>query len=136
MGSSSVTRRRFLKGAGGLAAFGLMESFQPFSLLRSADLPKPGEADWSRFGYDLHNTRFNAKEKILGPNNVERLKLKWQFDTDENWVIQQTPAVIGDTVFFGSGRYEYALDSATGKLKWRFEWATRGEWRKRRIRKP
>ena len=128
----SLTRRRFLQETGGLAALGAAGTWLPMSsgLLRAADLPKPGEADWPRFGYDLHNTRFNAKEKILGPNNVERLKVKWQFDTDDNFVIQQTPTVIGDTLFFGSGRYEYAVDSATGKLKWKFEWASRGEWEK------
>jgi len=128
---NSITRRRFLEAAGGAAAaMGWLGSSRAFSLPQAAALPRPGPADWPRFGYDIHNTRFNAKETTIGPANVERLKLKWQFDTDENFVIQQTPAVIGDTVFFGSGRYEYALDSATGRPKWRFEWATGGEWEK------
>src|SRR3972149_3087803 len=114
MGSGSVTRRRFLRTTGGAAALGWMNSLRALPLPQSFALPRPGPADWPRFGYDIHNTRFNAKETTIGPSNVERLKIKWQFDTDENFVIQQTPAVIGATVFFGSGRYHYALDSATG----------------------
>ena len=38
MGSNSITRRRFLQAAGGVTALGLMDSFQPFGLLQSADL--------------------------------------------------------------------------------------------------
>ena len=123
-----VTRRRILQGTGGLAALALMEPFSRLGLAHAAELPNPGSADWPRFGYDLHNTRFNPMEKTMGPGNVERLRVKWRFDTDENWVIQQTPAVIGDTVFFGSGRYEYALASSTGKVKWKFNWGADGEW--------
>jgi glucose dehydrogenase len=106
----------------------MLGSSRAYSWLQRAALPVPGAADWPRFGCDLHNTRFNPNEKTIGPRNVERLKEKWRFDTDENWVIQQTPAVVGDTVFFGSGRYQYAVDSATGKAKWKYNWGADGEW--------
>ncbi|MCZ6750731.1 MAG: hypothetical protein O7E51_02755 [Acidobacteria bacterium] len=121
MRNRSVTRRRFLEQAGGVTALGIMGSLLPRSGLHAAELPLPGAADWSRYGYDLHNTRFNADEKAIGPGNVDRLKLKWKFDTLDDWPIQTTPTVIGDTVFFGSGGYQYALNSATGKMKWRYE---------------
>ena len=128
MGRSSVTRRGFLGQAGGIAALGMMRSLPSWSQAPAGGLPKPGEADWPRFGHDLHNTRFNDKEKTIGVSNVERLKVKWQFETDDNFTIHQTPAVIGDTLFFGSGRYAYALDAASGKKKWRFDWGADGEW--------
>src|SRR3970282_2241364 len=112
---AGVSRRKLLQGIGGLTALGMMGSAKPYSWLQAAQLPVPGAADWSRFGYDIHNTRFNPMEKTIGRNNVERLKEKWRFDPDENWVIQQTPAVVGNTIFFGSGRNQFALDSATGK---------------------
>ena len=65
-----------------------------------AQLGASAGADWPRFGHDLHNTRFNDKEKTIGVANVERLKVKWQFDTDDNWTIQQTPAGGGHLVFW------------------------------------
>ena len=80
-----------------------------------------------RYGCDLHNTRFNSNENIIGPSNVAKLKVKWKFDMEDNWIGYQTPAVVGDTVFFGSGRYEYAIESATGKKKWSFDWGAGGE---------
>ncbi len=123
-----LPRRRFLQGAGSLAALGLAGSVKPFAWSQAPGLPTPGTADWPRFGYNIHNTRFNDKETIIGHSNVDELKQKWRFDTDENWVLQQTPSVIGDTVFVGSGRYEYALEAGTGKVKWRYNWGADGEW--------
>ena len=82
--------------------------------------PRAGPADWPRFGYDLHNTRHNARESILGRDNVSRLKPKWTFQAEAP--IQTTPTVIGDTLFFGShDGSQYALESATGRLKWRYQ---------------
>lgn len=123
-----VTRREFMQEAGGIAAAGFVGTLLPWEKLRAADLPKPGEADWPRFGHDLHNTRFNDTEKTIGPQNVSRLKVKWQFDTSDNWPIYTTPAVIGDTLFFGAGGYQYAVDTATGKAKWKFETGIAGDW--------
>jgi len=96
--------------------------------LWAAPATSPGVADWPRFGYDLHNTRFNSKEKTIAPGNVQRLKVKWTFDTLDNWIVYDTPAVVGDTVYFGAGRYFYAVDSASGKLNWKFDWGSNGDW--------
>jgi glucose dehydrogenase len=94
----------------------------------AADLPKPGVADWPTYARDLHGTRFNPNETIIGPDNVDRLKIKWQFATIDDWPIQVTPTVVGDTVFFGAGAYCYALDSSTGEMKWKFDAGLAGEW--------
>lgn len=127
-----LTRREFVREVGGFAALGALGlgGLLPMSssVLRASDLPKAGEADWPRFGHDLHNTRFNDKEKIIGPENVDKLKVKWQFDTLDNWPPVTTPAVIGDTVFLGAGGFQYALDSATGKMRWHTETGLAGEW--------
>ena len=129
MENKSFTRRRFVQGVAGLSALGAAGSLLPFSSrLMAADLPRPGEGDWTRYGYDLHNTRFNPKEKTIGPKNVDRLKVKWQFPTVDHWFIQSVPTVIGDTLFFGAGGWYYALESATGKLKWKYEAPVAGDW--------
>lgn len=78
---------------------------------------EPGTSDWPRFGYDLHNTRFNSREDKLGRDNVGRLQLKWKFETDAP--IQTTPTVVGDTLYFGTlSGYQHALDTATGIERW------------------
>ena len=47
-------------------------------------------------------------------------KLKWRFKT--NGTIYSTPAIVDNTVYFGSNDgYFYAVDLKTGKLKWRFK---------------
>lgn len=110
------TRRKFLRDVGAAGAVMIMGSSNQ---AYAQSLPRPGPADWPRFGYDLQNTRFNARESRLGRDNVGRLKMKWSFQADG--VIQTTPTVIGDTLFFGtqSGQ-EFALETQTGEPKWRF----------------
>lgn len=90
----------------------------PVVLASSSVMPaQPGSSDWPRFGYDLRNTRFNKLETQVGRNNVARLKAKWEFDAGAP--IQNTPAVIGDTLYFGThGGDFFALDTRTGSRKW------------------
>ena len=123
-----LTRREFLENTAELAAAGGLYALLARQRASAADLPKPGPADWPRYGCDIHNTRFNANEKTIGVSNAAKLKVKWKFDTVDNWIVYQTPAVVGDTLFFGSGRYAYSLESATGKLRWKFDWGANGEW--------
>jgi polyvinyl alcohol dehydrogenase (cytochrome) len=119
--NNDITRRGFIEKAGGLVALSAMGSALPWGQLRAADLPKPGPADWPSFAHDRHNTRFNSEENTIGPQNVDKLKLKWKFDTADNWPIHTTPTVIGDTLFFAGGGFYYALDTATGRQKWKME---------------
>jgi len=87
------TRRKFLGGIGAAALVSAWQTNPSFG----QNSPQSGLADWSRFGYDLHNTRFNVRETTLGPGNVGRLKPKWIFDAGGR--IQTCPTVIGDTLF-------------------------------------
>jgi polyvinyl alcohol dehydrogenase (cytochrome) len=114
------TRRSVLKGLGATGVLLGAEPLWQFGMGQSSRVPQPGPADWPRFGYDLQNTRFNAKEKTLGVENVGRLKLKWSAVSDG--VIQTTPTVIGDTLFFGTqSGYEYAVETHTGERKWKLQ---------------
>ena len=116
MANDSLTRRRFLQGAGSTVALGAMGSALPWSMLRATDLPSAGEADWPRSGYDLHNTRFNVKEKTLGLKNVDRLKVKWQFETIDHWPVQTTPT-------FNSGEFPLMRTEYKGMnvFEWTFD---------------
>ena len=53
------TRRQFLAA---LSAGTSLMAVGPrqVALAQGMELSSPGPADWPRFGYDLHNTRFNA----------------------------------------------------------------------------
>lgn len=125
----AITRRQFIRDTGSsIAVMGTLGYLVPWRRLSGAEMPRPGDADWPRFGYDLHNSRFNAREKTIGPSNANRLKMKWKFTTLDGWPVQTTPIVIGDTLFFGGGGYYYALETATGKLKWKFETGVAGDW--------
>ncbi|MFB3067870.1 MAG: hypothetical protein ACE1ZI_01255, partial [Acidobacteriota bacterium] len=90
---SPIGRRRFLStlaASGGMLA-ATRSGFG--SLLQSGDLPAGVRAgDWSMIGADMNNTRFNSYERTIGPNNVERLKVKWTFGLAEDH-IQSTPVV-------------------------------------------
>ena len=121
-----LIRRDFLRvfGIGGLAAvagFKGREGRAYASTLQTSQ--RATQADWSRFGFDLHNTRFNDRENIVGPTNVARLKLKWKFPAEGGF--QNTPCVVGDRVYFGSFDANiYAVSARTGELLWKFDTET------------
>ena len=111
------TRREFFGGMGaGLA----VTSLGPSAWGQGRRQPVPGPADWPRFAYDLHNTRFNSREASLNAGNVGRLKLKWRHEVGAP--IQTSPTVVGDSLFTGAwdGNF-HALDTETGELKWKFD---------------
>lgn len=124
MSKPIVVRRDFLKafGMGGLLAAAGVRSNAVRAAARQGHADT-GQADWTRFGFDLHNTRFNSRETTIGPQNVGRLKLKWKFPADGGF--QNTPTVVGDRVYVGSFDANiYAIDARTGKQLWRFDTET------------
>lgn len=127
-------RRHFLERLGaGSAALALGPVVRAGRVQGTAPDPAPG--DWSRFGYDLHNTRHNAGETVIGPANVGRLKVKWSHEIGAP--MQSAPVVVGNTLFTGAwdGCY-YALDARTGTRLWKYDAGIRpqGRWNLREIR--
>ena len=120
-----LIRRDFLKafGLGGmLAAAGFRASADGVhAAAQSGGAAR--QADWTRFGFDLHNTRFNDRETTIGRENVSRLKLKWKFPAGGGF--QNTPCVVGDRAYIGSfDAHIYALDVKTGRQIWKFDTET------------
>jgi len=113
---SPWNRREFLQATGATVA---AASMWP-SLGAQGRLPVAGSSDWTRFAYDLHNTRFNARETTLNVGNVGRLKPKWRHEIGAP--IQTSPTVVGDTLFIGAwdGKY-HALDAETGEPRWSYD---------------
>ncbi|WP_419993016.1 PQQ-binding-like beta-propeller repeat protein [Streptomyces boninensis] len=80
------------------------------------------EQDWPSWHHDLSGSRHNPGEERLTQDTVGKLKLQWAFgyDKDAGPPLSQ-PAVVGDTVYFGSPEGKvHARDAKTGAARWEF----------------
>ncbi len=76
--------------------------------------PRPGS--WSSWGYDTSNSRYNPRAG-LGVGNVGSLAVKWKTQTAGN--VSATPAVENGVVYVPDDAGNlYAIDAATGQVKW------------------
>jgi polyvinyl alcohol dehydrogenase (cytochrome) len=74
-------------------------------------------AQWSFAGQDLHNTRHQAAEHRLGPDNVAGLTPRWVFTAAGD--ISATPAVVAGSVYVPDwGGRLWKLDEKTGAVIW------------------
>ncbi len=76
-------------------------------------------ANWPSAGQNLANTRFAASETRIGPSNVNKLALKWVFNTADD--VSATPAV--DAVIRALyvpdwGGHLYKINTDTGRTIW------------------
>jgi|DewCreStandDraft_1066081.scaffolds.fasta_scaffold00844_3 outer membrane protein assembly factor BamB len=106
-----------------------MRRFVPFvllaflSLLPPADLPAGAEESaWPLFGYDLAHTNFNAVEGRITSTSVPHLLEAWRLRTDGP---VNMPVVSRGIAYFGSwtGKF-YAVEVATGKVRWQIRTET------------
>jgi quinoprotein glucose dehydrogenase len=79
------------------------------------------QQDWPSYGGSPGNDHYSALARI-DRNNVKRLRVAWTFDTHEEGGLQTTPIVV-DGVMYGitPSQKIFALNSATGKLLWKFD---------------
>ena len=86
-----------------------------------------GGAQWNGWGHDLLNTRFQSAEKAgISAADVPRLKVKWAFGFPASLDSNAHASVANGRVFVGSpAGTVYALDAATGCIRWYFN-AERG----------
>ncbi len=118
-----LDRRRFIFLAAGSAA--ALAGVRPLSgsiLTQDSELPADSRAgDWPMFGHDIRGTRSNPHETLIGPHNVAQLKVKWTFEEAEGFS-QSTPIVVGDSLYFTAhDGHVYAVDTQSGRLKWKFD---------------
>ncbi len=73
-------------------------------------------ASWSMFGYDLTNSRNNAAEHTLSPENVSTLHMVWQWT---GAATTSTPAIVDGVVYLPAwdGKV-YALHAQDGSPVW------------------
>ncbi len=79
-----------------------------------------GSSDWSGWGRDLENSRFQPKPGMTA-GDVSRLKVKWAFGYRATYIYGQ-PTVAGGRVYVtsSSGRV-YSLDARTGCVYWTYD---------------
>ena len=73
--------------------------------------------DWPTYLHDIQRSSASS-DTTISTANAGQLTLNWTFKT--GGVIASSATVTGGTVYVGSwDGYEYALDAATGTLKWK-----------------
>lgn len=91
---------------------------------------KPVNSGWPEYGGTLAGQRY-ATDKQVQAANVNQLQLAWTFHThaldkpsrsNARASFEATPVLWNNTLYFDTPFNEvFAIDAATGKLKWRFD---------------
>lgn len=76
--------------------------------------------DWSNFGFDTANSRFNPNESTIDATTVADLKPTWTVELGTG--VASTPAVVDGTVYVGTfDKRVLAMDASTGEISWETE---------------
>ena len=87
---------------------------------------EPG--NWMTHGRTYSEQRFSPLKQITD-QNASQLGLAWSFDLDTTRGQESTPLVIDGVMYFTSAWSKvFALDAATGKLKWAYDPRVPPEW--------
>src|SRR6058998_3666384 len=77
--------------------------------------------DWRVYGGNPDATHYSPLKQI-NRSNVKQLELAWSFDTGETGGLQTSPIEVAGMVYgISPSQKVFALDAATGKLKWKFD---------------
>src|ERR1700743_1223556 len=89
--------------------------------------PAPAEhQDWPAYG-GHDGTHYSALSQI-NRDNVNKLVVAWKYDTGEEGGIEANPIIVGKVLYATTPRRSVvALDAASGKLIWRYEFDLPGQ---------
>ncbi len=93
----------------------------PLSLLLAADTRKAPQ-EWPVYGGAPEGTRYSSLKQI-NRLNVRQLEMAWTYDAADAEGGLQTHPIIVDGVLYGNTPQQkvFALDAATGKVRWTFD---------------
>jgi len=102
------------------SALGFLVSFL-FAGLALAQTPSSENHDWPVYGGAPENQHYSPLAQI-NKSNVKQLQVAWTFDAGEAGGLQTSPIEV-DGVLFGISPSQkiFAVDAATGTLKWKFD---------------
>ena len=82
--------------------------------------------DWPVYGGSPENNHYSSLAQI-NRTNVKQLVVAWSFDTDEEGGLQTSPIIVNGVLYgITPTQRVFALDAATGKLKWKFDSGIKG----------
>src|SRR5438477_3695042 len=82
--------------------------------------------DWPVYGGSPENNHYSTLAQI-NRTNVKQLAVAWSFDTDEEGGLQTSPIIVNGVLYgITPTQKVFALDAATGKLKWKFDSGIKG----------
>jgi outer membrane protein assembly factor BamB len=85
------------------------------SATQTKSSPKSGSVNWSSFGFDAQNSRFNAYEQTIGTKNVSQLTLAWS----QSIIVEYaSPVVANGLLYIETGSVFEAYNITTGALQW------------------
>ena len=90
-------------------------------LCASTTTPAKAIANWTGWGYDLANTRFQPASGLRA-EDIPKLKLKWAFGFPNSSVVFGQPTIDAGRLYFGSQRgLVYSMDARSGCVYWTFQ---------------
>jgi quinoprotein glucose dehydrogenase len=101
----------------------------PFDGVAQGDTKDVPDTDWHAYGRTSYGDHSSPLKQIT-KDNVSKLKVAWTFRTGDmpgkddpvETTFEVTPLKVGHTVYLCSPHQRvYALDAATGQLKWKFD---------------
>jgi len=123
-------RRPTLKLAAYVVALIVLSTAETY-LLRAGQQGKtsssaPERQDWAVYGGGPLNDHYSPLAQI-NRENVDQLQVAWTFDTGEPGGLQSSPLIV-DGVLYGIAPTQkiFALDAATGTLRWKFDSGIKG----------
>jgi len=86
----------------------------------------PERQDWAAYGGGPLDDHYSPLAQI-NRENVDQLQVAWMFDTGEAGGLQSSPLIV-DGVLYGITPTQkiFALDAATGALRWKFDSGIKG----------
>lgn len=89
--------------------------------IRASSFAADSNAGWPTYGSTYGNTRHVDVDTITS-STVARLVPIWRFELGSHERVESTPIVVGRMLYVttGVGNNVFALDAATGQLKWRY----------------
>ena len=106
--------------AGACASSNLADAPGGGTAIPAATSPPGQVGEWASFGFDTSNSRTNATESIITPDNVKGLVQRWRIDDLKG--VTSTPVVIDGVVYFGDWTgAAHAVSIADGTSRWKTE---------------
>ncbi len=77
--------------------------------------------DWAAYGGDSDKTHYSPLAQI-NKSNVKQLEVAWSYDTEETGGLQTSPIEVAGVLYgISPSQKVFAVEAATGKVKWKFD---------------